>query len=109
MFGFGWPEFTVLFLILIVFMVFKNRATLSAFDNPGRKCLVCGFEGPMETWLRNYSLPQLITLILLLFYLIPGIIFIAWGWGKCKCPRCGALGKNMVLDNPKGEIGRAHV
>lgn len=60
-----------------------------------RRCLVCGYKGQMNTWLSNYSLPQFIALIGLLFYLIPGVIFILWGWGKYKCPDCGALGKNV--------------
>ena len=25
---------------------------------------------------------------------IPGLIFMAWAWGKYKCPSCGAVGKN---------------
>lgn len=60
-----------------------------------RKCLQCGYIGPMKTWLRNYNLPQFIALMGLLFYLIPGLIFIAWGWGKHKCPSCGALAKSV--------------
>ncbi|MDD2367045.1 MAG: hypothetical protein PHN84_12855 [Desulfuromonadaceae bacterium] len=98
MFGFGWPEFTILFLVLIVFLAFKNRIKLEGFDNVARKCLSCGFEGPMKTWLRNYSAPQLIMIVLLLFWLVPGLIFIAWAWGKYKCPRCGTVGKNMMAD-----------
>lgn len=64
-----------------------------------RRCRICGFEGEMKTWLSNYSVPLLVTFILLLFYLIPGIIFIAWGWGKFKCPKCKALGKNVESIN----------
>ena len=59
-----------------------------------RRCLVCGYEGPMKTWLRNYNAPQFILLLLLFVYIIPGLIFLAWGWGKYKCPNCGALGKS---------------
>ena len=63
---------------------------------PGeRKCNPCGFQGQMKTWLRNYSGPQFIAIILLIFYVIPGIIFIAWGWGKYKCPHCGKVGENV--------------
>ncbi|GAK59594.1 hypothetical protein U27_06579 [Candidatus Vecturithrix granuli] len=61
----------------------------------GRRCLKCGYVGFMKTWLRHYNLPQLLAVVLLFFYLIPGIIFIAWGWGKYKCPQCGAVGKNV--------------
>lgn len=62
-----------------------------------RRCLECEFEGEMKTWLGNYNAPQAIGCLLMLFYVIPGIIFLAWGWGKYKCPQCGALGKNISL------------
>lgn len=42
-----------------------------------RRCLGCGYTGEMKSWLGNYFLPQPIMLVLLLFYIIPGIIFIA--------------------------------
>lgn len=60
-----------------------------------RKCLQCGHVGEMKTWLRNYNLPQFIAILGILFYIIPGVIFIAWGYGKYKCPSCGALAKNI--------------
>lgn len=63
-----------------------------------RKCLMCGHKGEMKTWLSNYGLPQFIALVLLICYLIPGLIFIAWGWKKYKCPKCGALGKNTPIE-----------
>lgn len=63
-----------------------------------RCCLECGFTGEMKTWLRNYNAPQLIALLLLLLYVVPGLIFIAWNWGKYKCPRCGALGQNAAAE-----------
>ena len=49
----------------------------------------------MKTWLRNYSAAQAIAMVLLLFWVLPGIIFIAWGWGKYKCPHCGKVGENI--------------
>jgi hypothetical protein len=48
----------------------------------------------MKTWLRNYNFPQFIIVLGLLFWVLPGLIFMAWGWGKYKCPQCGALDKN---------------
>ncbi|MBW6487335.1 MAG: SHOCT domain-containing protein [Syntrophobacterales bacterium] len=63
----------------------------------GRHCLVCGYEGKMKTWLSNYSAPQFIILLGLLFFIIPGLIFIALFWGKYKCPNCGAIGKNREI------------
>ena len=64
-----------------------------------RRCLTCGYQGQMKTLLGNHSGPQMIAFILLLFYAIPGFIYIAWGWGKFKCPKCGALGKNVEFVN----------
>jgi hypothetical protein len=49
----------------------------------------------MKTWLRHYGFPQFLLLVLLFSYVIPGLIFMAWGWGKYKCPKCGALAKNV--------------
>jgi predicted RNA-binding Zn-ribbon protein involved in translation (DUF1610 family) len=63
---------------------------------PGmRRCTTCGFQGQMKTWLRNYSGPQFLAILLLLLYVLPGIVFIAWGWGKYKCPNCGKVGENV--------------
>jgi len=62
------------------------------YGRSGRKCLACGYEGKMKTWLSNYNAPQFIAAIGLLFCVIPGLIFIAMYWGKYKCPRCGAIG-----------------
>jgi predicted RNA-binding Zn-ribbon protein involved in translation (DUF1610 family) len=59
-----------------------------------RTCLSCGYNGKMKSWLRHYNLPQFVAILLLCCYIIPGLIFIAWGWTKYKCPRCGALDKN---------------
>lgn len=75
----------------------KNDVVRKGSRRNNRRCLVCDYSGEMKTWLRNYNLPQLITIVLLLFYLVPGIIFIAWGWGKYKCPKCGALAKNVQI------------
>jgi hypothetical protein len=33
----------------------------------------------------------------LLFFFIPGLIFMALFWGKYKCPSCGAIGKNQEI------------
>ena len=59
-----------------------------------RRCLDCGYCGEMKTWLINYNFPQFVAILGLFFFFIPGLIFIAWGWGKYKCPKCGALAKN---------------
>jgi predicted RNA-binding Zn-ribbon protein involved in translation (DUF1610 family) len=59
-----------------------------------RCCLICGYSGEMKTWLGHYNFPQFVAIVGLLFWFIPGVIFIAWAWGKHKCPNCGALAKN---------------
>jgi RNA polymerase subunit RPABC4/transcription elongation factor Spt4 len=65
-----------------------------------RKCLACEYTGTMRSWIGNNSGPQLLAVILLMFWLLPGLLFIAWAWGKYKCPRCGALGKNVTVAPP---------
>jgi len=102
MFGLGVPEFIVLVIIvgtvILVSRLFKgpNKSLVSE-----RRCLVCQYRGTMKTWLGNYNLPQFIALVLLFAYVLPGLIFIGWGWGKYKCPTCGALAKNVPADfNP---------
>ncbi|MDP2026426.1 zinc ribbon domain-containing protein [Sulfuriferula sp.] len=59
-----------------------------------RHCHACGYTGGMKTWMKNYNTPQLIALLLLLLWIIPGLIFIAWAWGKYKCPQCGKIDEN---------------
>lgn len=102
MFGLGWPELTIMFFVLLIFLAFKNKSALDKLENPQRRCLSCGFEGPMKSWIQNNSAPQLVSLILLFFWIIPGVIFIIWAWGKYKCPRCNTVGKNMMLDQTSG-------
>jgi len=64
-----------------------------------RKCLSCGSIAIMKTWLRNYNVPQIILILGLLLYVIPGLIFLAWAWGKYRCPKCGAIGKSVEFEN----------
>lgn len=66
-----------------------------------RRCLVCGYDGEMKTWLSNYNLPQFISIVLLFTFIVPGLIFIGWGWGKFKCPNCGTLAKNVPVEFKK--------
>jgi len=62
-----------------------------------RLCESCGFKGPMKTWLRNYSQPQFIALLLTALWVFPGVIFVSWMWGKFACPRCGKVGGNVAV------------
>jgi predicted RNA-binding Zn-ribbon protein involved in translation (DUF1610 family) len=101
MFGIGVPEFTILLIILIIIAfalkIMKLGKSSSANRESQRKCLSCGYEGEMKTWLGNYNSPQLLSVVLLFVYVIPGLLFISWAWGKKKCPNCGALDKNAPL------------
>lgn len=107
MFGLGVPEISVILVILIIIAVVtkmpKITKTLSSNESL-RKCLSCNYEGEMKTWLSSYGLPQFIAIVALLCYVIPGLIFIAWAWGKRKCPNCGALAKNIPIIIHKNEI-----
>ena len=62
-----------------------------------RKCLSCGYEGEMKTWIANYTVPKLILVAGFLLGYIPGLIFLAVYWGKYKCRKCGAVGKNQPI------------
>jgi hypothetical protein len=62
-----------------------------------RTCLACGHEGEMKTWIANYLAPKLIVVAGFILGYIPGLIFIAYYWGKYKCPSCGAVGKNTSI------------
>ena len=50
----------------------------------------------MKTWLRNYHKPQFVAFVLLVSYVVPGLLCIAWAWGKYKCPLCGKVGENAA-------------
>jgi RNA polymerase subunit RPABC4/transcription elongation factor Spt4 len=63
-------------------------------DKPLRKCVVCGHVGPMKTWLGDSFGGIIIAGVLLFCMAIPGIIFIAYFWGKYRCPKCKTIGKN---------------
>ena len=65
-----------------------------------RTCQKCGFEGEMKPWIAHYIVPKLIAVAGFLLGYIPGLIFLALYWGKCKCPQCGAIGKNR----PGGDL-----
>jgi hypothetical protein len=80
-----------------------NIANGVDYGRSGRECLSCGFKGKMKTWLGNYSAPQFIVLLGFLFFIIPGLIFVALYWGKFKCPSCGAVGKNRAIAHSRPE------
>ncbi len=62
-----------------------------------RKCLNCGFEGGMKTWIPNYKAPKFYFVLGFICGYIPGLIFLALYWGKYKCPKCGAVGRNKQI------------
>jgi len=81
-------------------VIFAARLSKSGnFAGVDRECLLCGYKGTMKTWLLNYGLPQFTLIVLMLFYVIPGLIFLGWAWGKYKCPKCGALAKNKPYED----------
>lgn len=96
-------------LLGIIYVIYKSKkakspsspitkVSQSLINKDVRKCLMCNYEGKMKTWLSNYNFPQFLAVVLLFFMIIPGLFFIAWGWGKYKCPRCGALAKNAQIN-----------
>lgn len=62
-----------------------------------RKCLTCGYEGEMKTWIANYKAPKFYFLLGFICGYIPGLIFLAQYLGKYKCPSCGAVGKSQQI------------
>jgi hypothetical protein len=82
----------------------KSRSTkkslpaenVNEFDNgcSVRKCSKCGHVGEMKTWISHYYPPKLIAVAGFLLGYIPGLIFLAFYWGKYKCPSCGVVGKS---------------
>jgi len=64
-----------------------------------RKCLKCGFVGEMDTWFKSVWLPCIIVCFLFALYVVPGIIFLAWAYGKSYCPACGAIGKSAKIEH----------
>ncbi|MGL4576336.1 MAG: hypothetical protein ACRCV9_16250 [Burkholderiaceae bacterium] len=48
----------------------------------------------MKTWMGNHFMPQLIAMVGLIAWVLPGLAFIAWAWGKYRCPNCGKVGEN---------------
>lgn len=85
----------------------KSKATDSAQSAAGyddsesgrsvRTCLACGHEGEMKTWLAHYTVPKCIVIAGFLLGYLPGLVFLAFYWGKYKCPACGAIGKNQQI------------
>jgi len=72
-----------------------DKPVVQQYGKKDRKCLQCNYIGRMKTWMWGHMLPQVILLLALLFFILPGIIFFGWAWGKYKCPSCGALGKSV--------------
>ena len=71
-----------------------------------RTCRSCGFNGYMDRWFKKRIKPRLITFVLLLPGLIPGILFYVWGRRKLICPNCGEIQKLIKL---KSLVDRSNV
>lgn len=111
MFGFGAEIFIIILIIAVLYgyTLSKHSApsksvNVSDARSDQRRCYACGYIGPMKTWLSNYNFPQFILLLGLIFAVIPGLIFLLWGWGKHKCPKCGALGKSTTHISSEADI-----
>lgn len=57
-----------------------------------RRCLICGYVGPMETVLWSNK-GGCLTVILFFAAVVPVVIYIIWRWNTPVCPRCNAIGK----------------
>ena len=66
-----------------------------------RRCYRCQYEGNMETWFTDKWLPYIIVILGFCFYMVPGIIFWVYAYGKYRCPACGSIGKNTTFLNNK--------
>lgn len=103
MFGFSAKELIVALCILLFVYAISRYKKQTLEEKAGykpadyRKCLICNNTAYMKTWF-DHLLPLLAAIVLLCIYVIPGLIFIWWGWGKYRCPNCGALGKNVITD-----------
>jgi len=62
-----------------------------------RQCSACGYEGDMKTWISNYKAPKFYFILGFICGYIPGLIFLAFYWGKYKCPSCGVIGKSQQI------------
>lgn len=74
-----------------------NDTNTPVKEAPDRRCLSCGYEGKMNTWIANYTAPKFILFAGFLLGYLPGLIFLAVYWGKHKCPSCGSVGKNQPV------------
>ena len=106
MFGLGagfWLLILVVVLVPVALNAYREYTRTAgkevSLGRADRRCLACGYQGRMKTWLGNYSVPQFIALLGFLFFFIPGLIFIAIISGKYKCPSCGTIGKNQPLSD----------
>jgi hypothetical protein len=76
------------------FIPTANEAQQNWEEKNKRRCINCGFTGGMINYL-NTNKGQAILIILLLFLLLPGIIFWIVVRGKKICPKCQSL--NIAL------------
>lgn len=81
------------------------RGVSAARDARARQfCKACGYEGPTETHTPGSTW---ITLLLLLFYVVPGVIYYFWRRSKRHevCTQCGS--RDLVpSDSPMATMMR---
>lgn len=69
----------------------------SVYSQGDRECCVCGYRGKMRTWFQSSGLPVVFLIIGLSLYIIPGLIFWMYAWGRIVCPRCGTMNKSITI------------
>jgi hypothetical protein len=89
-----WPLAGIIPPALLVTIMLRTRRA----QRVQRRCLICGFRGPMETVLYSAQ-GGCLTLILLMAFVVPGVIYMIWRWGAPVCPRCRSI-RQAVPDQP---------
>lgn len=80
--------------VLLVLLISRVRRAQSVV----RRCLICGYVGPMETVLYS-ARGGCFTFILLMAFVVPGVLYMIWRWNTPTCPRCGAVNKAVISDD----------
>lgn len=80
--------------VLLIWLVSRVRRA----QQVTRRCLICGYIGPMETFLQT-ARGGCFTLLLLMAAVVPGVLYIIWRWHTPVCPRCSSVNKAVIDDN----------
>lgn len=75
-------------IALLIWVYVNNKKTAKA----ERRCLICGYVGPMGTVLWSNK-GGCLTVILFFAAVVPAVMYVIWRWNTPVCPRCKAIGK----------------